>query len=106
LATVLESILPGRLTGKESYARYLPDLLEEFLLHVALEEGLAKQWEWTSAINETREAYEQALANPNRQTYGSSVRYEPDKRKGAKLGRNDPCPCGSGRKYKQCCLRL
>ena len=20
-------------------------------------------------------------------------------------GRNDPCPCGSGRKYKQCCLR-
>ncbi len=21
----------------------------------------------------------------------------------AKLGRNDPCPCGSGKKYKQCC---
>jgi tetratricopeptide (TPR) repeat protein len=21
-----------------------------------------------------------------------------------KLGRNDPCPCGSGKKYKQCCL--
>ncbi len=21
-----------------------------------------------------------------------------------KVGRNDPCPCGSGRKYKQCCL--
>ena len=20
------------------------------------------------------------------------------------LGRNDPCPCGSGKKYKQCCL--
>jgi len=20
------------------------------------------------------------------------------------IGRNDPCPCGSGRKYKQCCL--
>ncbi|MSE17613.1 YecA family protein, partial [Pantoea agglomerans] len=19
-------------------------------------------------------------------------------------GRNDPCPCGSGKKYKQCCL--
>jgi hypothetical protein len=25
-------------------------------------------------------------------------------RKGAKVGRNDPCPCGSGRKYKHCCL--
>ena len=23
---------------------------------------------------------------------------------GAKLGRNDPCPCGSGKKYKKCCL--
>ena len=23
----------------------------------------------------------------------------------SKLGRNDPCPCGSGKKYKQCCLR-
>jgi hypothetical protein len=22
----------------------------------------------------------------------------------ANLGRNDPCPCGSGKKYKQCCL--
>jgi hypothetical protein len=21
-----------------------------------------------------------------------------------KIGRNEPCPCGSGRKYKQCCL--
>jgi hypothetical protein len=27
-------------------------------------------------------------------------------RQGTKLGRNDPCPCGSGRKYKQCCLKL
>lgn len=24
---------------------------------------------------------------------------------GKKIGRNDPCPCGSGRKYKQCCGR-
>ena len=22
----------------------------------------------------------------------------------AKIGRNEPCPCGSGRKYKRCCL--
>jgi uncharacterized protein YecA (UPF0149 family) len=25
-------------------------------------------------------------------------------RRGPKIGRNDPCPCGSGRKYKKCCL--
>jgi preprotein translocase subunit SecA len=25
-------------------------------------------------------------------------------RKGAKVGPNDPCPCGSGKKYKKCCM--
>ncbi|HEX5539693.1 MAG TPA: SEC-C metal-binding domain-containing protein, partial [Methylophilaceae bacterium] len=27
---------------------------------------------------------------------------QPFEREGAKIGRNDPCPCGSGKKYKQC----
>ena len=26
------------------------------------------------------------------------------RKSGSKLGRNDPCPCGSGKKYKKCCL--
>ncbi|MGH8011010.1 MAG: SEC-C metal-binding domain-containing protein, partial [Candidatus Binataceae bacterium] len=26
----------------------------------------------------------------------------PVKRDGDKVGRNDPCPCGSGKKYKRC----
>jgi preprotein translocase subunit SecA len=25
------------------------------------------------------------------------------RRSGNKVGRNDPCPCGSGKKYKKCC---
>jgi preprotein translocase subunit SecA len=28
--------------------------------------------------------------------------HEPVKREGEKIGRNDPCPCGSGEKYKRC----
>jgi preprotein translocase subunit SecA len=32
-------------------------------------------------------------------------RKEPVKRSGTKVGRNDPCPCGSGKKYKNCCGR-
>ena len=24
-------------------------------------------------------------------------------RRGTKVGRNDPCPCGSGKKFKKCC---
>ena len=30
---------------------------------------------------------------------------QPKKRSEEKVGRNDPCPCGSGKKYKQCCGR-
>lgn len=30
-------------------------------------------------------------------------RPETYKREGPKVGRNDPCPCGSGKKYKKCC---
>jgi preprotein translocase subunit SecA len=30
---------------------------------------------------------------------------EPIRNRAQKVGRNDPCPCGSGKKYKQCCLR-
>ena len=35
------------------------------------------------------------------------MEYEVDESiiKGKKIGRNDPCPCGSGKKYKQCCGR-
>jgi preprotein translocase subunit SecA len=28
---------------------------------------------------------------------------EPIETSSEKVGRNDPCPCGSGKKYKQCC---
>jgi len=29
---------------------------------------------------------------------------EPAKRLAPKVGRNDPCPCGSGKKFKKCCM--
>ncbi len=31
-------------------------------------------------------------------------RVQQAKRAAAKIGRNDPCPCGSGKKYKRCCM--
>ena len=34
-----------------------------------------------------------------------SVKKGPVRRESAKIGRNDPCPCGSGKKYKMCCGR-
>jgi preprotein translocase subunit SecA len=33
-----------------------------------------------------------------------ATRVEPRSADGQKIGRNDPCPCGSGKKYKKCCL--
>ncbi|SDU37599.1 preprotein translocase subunit SecA [Desulfobacula phenolica] len=35
---------------------------------------------------------------------GSSIQ-QPVKRSSIKVQRNDPCPCGSGKKYKKCCMR-
>ena len=34
---------------------------------------------------------------------GDAVKSEPFVRSEPKVGRNDPCPCGSGKKYKKCC---
>lgn len=34
---------------------------------------------------------------------GHAPKLEQVKRHGAKVGRNDPCPCSSGKKYKKCC---
>ena len=32
-----------------------------------------------------------------------TTNHEPVRNEGPKVGRNDPCPCGSGKKYKNCC---
>jgi preprotein translocase subunit SecA len=37
-------------------------------------------------------------------TRPAAPRAEPRAADGQKVGRNDPCPCGSGKKYKKCCL--
>lgn len=36
---------------------------------------------------------------------GASDKQQTIKRQAPKVGRNDPCPCGSGKKYKNCCGR-
>jgi preprotein translocase subunit SecA len=50
--------------------------------------------------------YDAALASEPEGGAGAAVAAPPFVRAGAKVGRNDPCPCGSGRKYKQCHGRL
>ncbi len=38
-------------------------------------------------------------------TDGEELVREPIRHETPKIGRNDPCPCGSGKKYKKCCGR-
>ena len=38
-----------------------------------------------------------------RPQHSNSEKPEPYRNEGPKIGRNDPCPCGSGKKYKNCC---
>jgi preprotein translocase subunit SecA len=47
-------------------------------------------------------AENQALP-PAAKTPGRAQKQETVRRDGEKVGRNDPCPCGSGKKYKNCC---
>lgn len=42
-----------------------------------------------------------AVANPTPPSGGTAV--HGPKAAAQKVGRNDPCPCGSGKKYKRCC---
>lgn len=46
--------------------------------------------------------YDEALANPNADETAQLAAGQPIMREGVKVGRNDPCPCGSGKKYKNC----
>jgi hypothetical protein len=46
-------------------------------------------------------AYVRALKDAFAET--ASGKPKPFKNPGSRIGRNDPCPCGSGRKYKKCC---
>ena len=45
----------------------------------------------------------QSAGTPIQGTAASNETRQPVKREAGKVGRNDPCPCGSGKKYKDCC---
>ena len=65
--------------------------LEEDLLAVALDRRLK------------REGYEPVFFPEEEQDHELDEPEAPAQVISAKIGRNDPCPCGSGKKYKKCC---
>ncbi len=67
-----------------------------FRLEPLSEEQLAERRRQQRAVAERMK-----LGGPPRQV-GAPQQPVTVKRKGEKVGRNDPCPCGSGKKYKKC----
>ena len=57
----------------------------------------------SSSGREMRSQQEAAIAASQRQ--GQTAKTEPVRHTKRKVGRNDPCPCGSGKKFKACCMR-
>ena len=58
----------------------------------------------TVRMREREEVKREQIAKPTMATHGEqdrAVRRQPIRRE--KIGDNDPCPCGSGKKYKKCC---
>ncbi len=76
---------------KESAVRdiFRIQIVDEEELH-KLEEETKKEREYTLIAGDTAEQQKKKT---------------PIRRQGKKIGRNDPCPCGSGLKYKKCCGR-
>ena len=52
--------------------------------------------------NEKKETQEEHVHGPDC-NHDHHPRPEPLVNAGPKIGRNDPCPCGSKKKYKKCC---
>ena len=84
-----------------------PDAVEENLIDPNAEsDGIQMQHAQADNLLQSHEE----TAMPPEQSDGKLSQAKsglaPITRNGKKVGRNDPCPCGSGKKYKQCCGKL
>jgi hypothetical protein len=65
--------------------------------------GVNKEYEWVQS-NEMDELV-QDLPKPQNLKGKNKINFTPELRQSKKVGRNEKCPCGSGKKYKKCCLK-
>ncbi|MDI6726703.1 MAG: SEC-C metal-binding domain-containing protein, partial [Smithellaceae bacterium] len=89
---------PVREYQREGYDMFM-DMISR-VKHDALEKLCTVRIQREEEIDQIRAAEKQeyVLSRGETREAPSTV-----KREGTKVGRNDPCPCGSGRKYKKCC---
>ena len=80
--------------------RRAPELLTGFFEYLAASGRYPQAAEWVEWMPELESRYATRLREDG------SVRGQTVRKKLADVGRNDPCPCGSGLKFKKCCIRL
>ncbi len=88
-----------------SIAQRVTDLVFRMEL---LDEGfVGSTWVETSAVHETAPTTSEIAQQQDEAIRNSQgeEKIETIRNRGQRVGRNDPCPCGSGKKYKNCCLR-
>ena len=62
-------------------------------------------WQIGATIHESAPRVTAQDANQGVANSGEGKKAEPIRNRKEKVGRNDPCPCGSGKKYKNCHMR-
>ena len=67
---------------------------------IILENMIAAKADWLYNLPQWEEIYDEETRN---RLYREQIDSQTFKREGAKVQPNDPCPCGSGKKYKKCC---
>jgi len=79
-----------------------------FRMETLDEDFVGSTWVETSAVHEdapgASEIAQQQQAAIDASQSGEK-KAEPIRNRGQRVGRNQPCPCGSGKKYKACCMR-
>ena len=95
--------------GLQSYAQKDPVVQYKFLGYDMFEEMTRNiRHDTVGALMHIRieqKVEREQVAKATGTNKDDTVAKGPYKRKEAKIGRNSPCPCGSGKKYKQCCGR-
>ncbi len=99
-----EQLFLDTLNPQSSFSEYFLKIFEEMVTNdTAYRDRLVRHYEmWKSVIDDpTHPAHEKI--RPAQASLEDAERTEPVRRSGPKVGANASCPCGSGRKYKNCC---
>ena len=99
---VLGHCMPGRMKRKDKLADQVPTILRAYLQHLEETEVLSHSFELKRGMEATFKEFQDAVRTGQEAHHGHHEKQDPFVHGAAKLGRNDPCSCGSGKKYKKC----